>query len=317
MPKSVPAFLGIGAPRSGTTWLYEQMRHHRELWLPPLKELHWFDRDRRYVSPSFFAPQRLRDRMFGTAEDRRTQRHFLRRALQALRHRNLEEFHWWTRVLIGRYDQDFYQSLFPAKVGGRLPGEITPAYSILDPADIARIARINKDMRLIFMVRDPVEREWSAIRANVSRGHLDLDLRDADAVLSYLQVRAASAGPNGQLARGQYDETLRRYLDIFPPEQLLVGFYDAIALDPEGLLAGIARHLGISEFNATRFGKLINASPPETIPEAVAEWLALDNARLIEASRLIFGSYAMTWGNRSYRHNLAPTLSGDRIIEAL
>ncbi len=38
----LPDFLGIGAPRTGMTWLYENLRRHPEVWLPPIKEIHYF-----------------------------------------------------------------------------------------------------------------------------------------------------------------------------------------------------------------------------------------------------------------------------------
>jgi len=34
-----PDFVGVGAPRSGTSWLYEVLSRHPALWLPPVKEL--------------------------------------------------------------------------------------------------------------------------------------------------------------------------------------------------------------------------------------------------------------------------------------
>src|SRR5205085_9115453 len=39
-----PDFLCMGAQRAGTGWLYEQLRNHPDFWMPPLKELHYFDR---------------------------------------------------------------------------------------------------------------------------------------------------------------------------------------------------------------------------------------------------------------------------------
>ena len=39
-----PDFLVIGAQRAGTTWLHRVLRQHPSLWLPPVKELHYFDR---------------------------------------------------------------------------------------------------------------------------------------------------------------------------------------------------------------------------------------------------------------------------------
>jgi hypothetical protein len=40
---SPPDFLIIGAQKSGTTWLDRNLRLHPDLWLPPEKELHFFD----------------------------------------------------------------------------------------------------------------------------------------------------------------------------------------------------------------------------------------------------------------------------------
>ena len=40
---SFPEFLGIGAQKSGTTWLYENLKKHPQLYLPKTKEIHFFD----------------------------------------------------------------------------------------------------------------------------------------------------------------------------------------------------------------------------------------------------------------------------------
>ena len=39
----LPDFLCIGAQKSGTTWLYHNLKQHPQVWLPPVKELHYFD----------------------------------------------------------------------------------------------------------------------------------------------------------------------------------------------------------------------------------------------------------------------------------
>ena len=39
----LPQFLGIGAQKSGTTWLHANLSRHRSLFLPDEKELHYFD----------------------------------------------------------------------------------------------------------------------------------------------------------------------------------------------------------------------------------------------------------------------------------
>jgi len=41
---SLPNFLIIGAPRSGTTWLAMNLREHPDIFMPQIKEVHYFDR---------------------------------------------------------------------------------------------------------------------------------------------------------------------------------------------------------------------------------------------------------------------------------
>ena len=41
---AMPDFIGIGTQKAGTTWLYDMLAQNPSVWLPPLKELHYFDR---------------------------------------------------------------------------------------------------------------------------------------------------------------------------------------------------------------------------------------------------------------------------------
>jgi hypothetical protein len=44
MEAILPNFIIIGAPRSGTTWMHENLREHPDVFMPREKELHFFDR---------------------------------------------------------------------------------------------------------------------------------------------------------------------------------------------------------------------------------------------------------------------------------
>src|SRR5436190_21080882 len=39
-----PDFLCVGAQKGGTSWLYQQLAAHPDFWMPPIKELHYFDK---------------------------------------------------------------------------------------------------------------------------------------------------------------------------------------------------------------------------------------------------------------------------------
>ena len=56
---------------------------------------------------------------------------------------------------------------------GLIAGEITPAYATLDERVLRRIKRMNDKIKLIFVMRDPVERAWSAVNNAAKKGAAD------------------------------------------------------------------------------------------------------------------------------------------------
>jgi hypothetical protein len=142
MPAMGPHFVGVGAPRSGTSWLYEVLSRHPALWLPPVKELHYFDEpenSKRYYSY-------LRMRLISGF--------WIRRPLSRFD----------LRYFLGRRSDAWYCDLFePARRGAWITGEITPAYSTLDGSELVRLRTLNPEVKLIYIMRNPVLRSWSAV----------------------------------------------------------------------------------------------------------------------------------------------------------
>src|SRR5678815_3591458 len=59
-----PDFLCVGVHKGGTTWLYQQFDSHPDFWMPPLKELHYFDQLSRVQRSSSPRCRDERDRCF-------------------------------------------------------------------------------------------------------------------------------------------------------------------------------------------------------------------------------------------------------------
>lgn len=179
---TLPGFLGIGAVKGGTTWLHHNLAAHPDLYLPPEKEIHFFD-DRLHLG-------------------------------------------------IRTYAANF------AGAGERIPGEITPAYSVLSPARIRFVSKIVPDVRLILLIRDPVERAWSHAVMKLAREH-GRRPEDIEAAEAYEHFSSRES-----LDRGRYSQILARWREHFPEEQLLVGVYDDIAARPKELLKDVFSHIG-------------------------------------------------------------------------
>ena len=144
-----PDFIGIGAPRAGTSWIYEVLSRHPAIWLPPIKELHYFD------DPG-------RKRYYRFLRMRLVSGFWINRPLSP----------WDLRYFLGRPSDQWYCGLFESgRRRGLLTGEITPGYSVLAQTDFARIKVLNPEVKLIFIMRDPIMRCWSAVlKERQSRG---------------------------------------------------------------------------------------------------------------------------------------------------
>ncbi len=67
----LPTFLGIGAPKSGSSWLHDLLASHPQVWMAPRREVHYFDRhyDRGLDwYRKFFPPDQHRDRYVAAGE---------------------------------------------------------------------------------------------------------------------------------------------------------------------------------------------------------------------------------------------------------
>lgn len=304
MNNNKPTFLGIGAHKAGTSWLYKQLIGHPEVYMPPKKEIHFFDRSPRYLSPNALAESSplLRPFKLEPRDLRKMSVDFMRMVKCALT-TDFERAEWYQKWLFGYYNEDWYTSLFHQSARYNTCGEISPSYSILESQDIARIKDLNPDMKLILMLRDPIDRAWSNIRFGSDRGRLDVNLESPDDIIEALQQPKV-------VLRGDYERTLNNYLEHFDSSQVLVCFYEAIKHDPVGLMAGVTAFLGISAFaeGNINYQKRVNASKPRPMPRVVKDYLLEIYAPKVERIAKTLGSYANIWeGMNTSLDNIQPS----------
>jgi hypothetical protein len=225
----LPKFLGIGAQKAGTTWLHMMLSAHDEIWLPHVKELHYFDR-------KFPLVDHRRGNVRTRGYDRvakhlkvRIRKLSIARIKDRFSFRRWPDLKWEMRYLFGDLTDEWYASLFDG-AGTRVPGEITPAYSCLSEQAIKDVYRLIPEARLVLLLRDPIERAWS---------HAKMDLAPASKQLGQTELdRCFVAHFSGAASRlrGDYVGMIDRWLSVFPADQLLVCFYDEIVDAPKVLL---------------------------------------------------------------------------------
>jgi len=233
--------LGVGAQRCGTTWLHRYLSQHPEVFISPYKELHVFD--------AMFASEAS-----GHTREKRFER--LRLLLgKILRGEPVER--QALMIAVERYElslgEEAYLAYFRRRVGPghRVMGEITPSYSLI-PASGFRFIRdflLESDLKpkVVFIMRDPVERMYSQLRLNQDMGVAEV----SDAYASALST------PGIEL-RTRYDLTLTSLEGEFEAEELLVLFYEE--LFQASSVEVICRFLDV-EVRPADFSARINAAP--------------------------------------------------------
>jgi hypothetical protein len=143
-------------------------------------------------------------------------------------------------------DYEAYHAQFAA-FDGRPRGEATPIY--LDwPNSLERIAAYNPAIRLIVVLRDPVQRAWSHWRMEYARG---AETQPFAWCVRQGRQRLFDAEPWGfhrdlsYVERGFYGEQMARLLGLFPREQVLVLRAEDLRGDPASALARVRGFLGV------------------------------------------------------------------------
>jgi len=145
-----------------------------------------------------------------------------------------------------RPDYDAYHAQFDAS-DGRPCGEATPIYSYW-PGSLERICAYNPAMKLILVLRDPVQRAWSHWRMEYARG---AEREPFAWCIREGRQRLFQAEPWGfhreysYVERGFYGEQAERLLALFPRNQLLVLRSQTLREDPGAVLAEVRTFLGL------------------------------------------------------------------------
>ena len=170
---------------------------------------------------------------------------------------------------------DYYAERWFAPLTQPVRGEKSTNY--LESAVAAqRIADALPDVRLIVMLRDPVERAFSNFRWSRQNGHETEDFATAIALDGKRPMtgKLRYARPYDYLSRGRYAALLRPYLDRFRRDRiLLVSFEQAVSRAP-AVATLVHRFLGVAERPEDARGlAAINQAEHGDMPADVRAWL--------------------------------------------
>lgn len=208
-PTKIPNFFIVGAAKSGTTSLYHCLNQHPDVYMSPIKEPHYFCKDIR--CNDFSASYR---------------NNVCLDVKKYLKKSPLEKKH------IAYIDTiEEYLQLYRDAKDEKVIGEISNGYLYSSVAS-NEIYHFNNDAKVVMVLRNPIERAFS---------HWKMDLRGNDvyrksfigAIEDDLMKTDKGWGRSHlYIELGLYYEQVKRYMDLFPKNQILIFLYEDLDRSP-------------------------------------------------------------------------------------
>jgi hypothetical protein len=282
-----PSFVCIGPKRSATTWLADQLKFHRDIWLTPIQELN-------YLSGGFAdhaAKPYMHLRWSGWEVAKRVVRNkgpgitadaaFLRTARRLAAEPAL--------------DLDGYRQLF-ASARSRISGDISPMYASMSVAEIRDALPAIGAAKTILLARDPVQRFWSELAMHArKRSFGDVDYTSVDFARAFFQ------DPVRQRQHFLSD-IAARWKEGLGPQPLAILYFDDIVADAPATLRRIVALIGADWRKRlpgiapalNRKQRAARFVPQDAAVQAAQHWFAPEMARCAET----FGAHGQAWQQR-------------------
>lgn len=155
------------------------------------------------------------------------------------------------RHLVRTFSELEYLQLFAGAEAFRVRGEASPSY-LWDKDAAIRISERVPEARIIILLRDPVERAYSHYLMDVREGLQRHPFLQALLIDDKIEERRWGTRSHLYVDLGMYASQIRRYMDVFPREQILIVDFELLALERDRLFDELADFLKISQLGFTR-----------------------------------------------------------------
>jgi hypothetical protein len=216
----LPTFLVIGANKASTTSLHNYLNQHPDIFMSPIKEPMFFVYDGKETPED--------------APDRVTRKAYIVN--------NIKD----------------YKLLFAEAGSQKERGESSTAYLSSSSIIADRIKSYVPNIKLICILRNPIERAYSGYRFHVGSG---VEKRTFQAAMkNQLNPKTNDRKPQAYFHLGLYAEHIERYIHKFGSSKMKVYLYEDWCDSPQAVLRDIYQYLDIDPDFINNFSQKLNVS---------------------------------------------------------
>lgn len=268
-------FIAIGPPKTGTTWLYHNLKKHTKVALPRDKEIRYF------WAKEFLGKNNFITNLFGNNWHFLSKRKKFKNAIKQhiknlflLRGISIADIKWDFKYFFGTQTDSWYENLFTNK---SLSGDITPKYSELSEKSLKNIKSLIPNCKIIISLRDPIDREWSRVKMNLLKKKKRAKITEVSdtEVLNHINDKL-------QYSSNNYAELIAVWEKHFSKNNVFVFYYEELQENPQELLDRICDFLTIPREQIPDIATKRNTGITEPIPTVYLNELVRLNYPFIE-----------------------------------
>ena len=246
-------FLSVGAMKAGTTWLYSMLEKHPDLYFTPEKEIHFLNHY--YVNNNV-----LRDE------------YRLNQAKNRLKPENTNHIgvykklaRWYAMYLENPKDFVWYERLFSLNKQKKYNCDFSNLSAHLDVNHWSDLKKKFPNVKLIYILRDPVSRLWSHTKFHHQFAGKGTDFIQWNEIDFKFFLSKKFIWENATYAK--YIKNIRA---VFPEEDFKVFYFEDFTANPKDKLFELEEFLGISHANydENRLFQKVNTSKSLDMPDS-------------------------------------------------
>lgn len=243
--RNLPNFLCIGSQKAGTSWAYEMLSQHPDIWLPNIKEVHYFD---------FLFGEQTGTRKWGGGH--------VKSAMDRMRKQAKDRYEKKYVTAIEEKEsltEEWYASIFDHREAkkSKIVGEVTPEYCSISAGGIRHVKSFLGDPKILWIIRDPYERAISQVKMVINRGWSTPPRNDSEWKNAVSSVRYQN--------RANYKKYIPLWDEAFGDKIKYLAYGD-IKTRPSELLEEIEDFLEVKKAKYSGAGEVVHKTKKLELP---------------------------------------------------
>lgn len=252
-------FLSVGAMKAGTTWLYDQLKDHPEIYFTPEKEIHYF-------ANAVGIEKQLdhRNRILKLKEKMKKYANGNPKFIS----KNLDDIYWYANYAYPEnISNEWYKGLFSLNHDKKFNADFSNLYCQMGKDGWDNVRKVSKNIKVVYTLRDPLKRLWSHYKF-----HMKWVNREDEALeVGFEHFKALLDAPWFWI-NAEYAHNYKLLKENLNNDELLILYFEDFRAEPVKMLLEVERFLGIQEIEPEQdsLDKKVNKTKDFELPD---EWL--------------------------------------------